>query len=188
MHLPLRRERVVECLSRRLDPGATTDDDAGASAAAGEWTTSCHPSMTTFIAWRPAISRVFSPSSSPEGNKIALRTDRHYRPAIGIASCAGARGALSTSAQSRAQPCKDDEPRQQKRHRERHAGPFSWSWSMANDEHSRRVAMTDVNPKHPPHRACQGIGRCEPMGARAEFRVAGQSSRTPRRARALRPG
>ena len=27
MHLPLRRERVVECLSRRLDPGATTDDE-----------------------------------------------------------------------------------------------------------------------------------------------------------------
>jgi hypothetical protein len=57
---------------------------------------------------------------------------------------------------------------------------------MANDEHPRRVAMTDVNPKHPPHRACQGIGRSEPMGARVEFRVAGQSSRTPRRAQ--RPG
>jgi hypothetical protein len=27
MHLPLRRERVVECLSRRLGPGATTDDE-----------------------------------------------------------------------------------------------------------------------------------------------------------------
>src|SRR4029450_3623857 len=50
------------------------ETNAGASAAAGEWTTSCHPSIATFIAWRPAISRVFSPSSSPEGNKIALRT------------------------------------------------------------------------------------------------------------------
>ena len=43
--------------------------NAGASAAAGEWTTSCHPSIATFIAWRPAISRVFSPASSPDGNK-----------------------------------------------------------------------------------------------------------------------